>query len=105
VDGKEQVRQLWFPTPINYPSWYVARARLPADWPRPLQWTAREPAAPAPAAYDLGLRSGEQTLVDAKALPCGSTAFRSLEWLGFVSLADTAAVFYLDNIRLDLERN
>ena len=35
-------------------------------------------------------------------LPCGSDRFKRLEWLGFVSLAAEEAVFYLDNVKLDL---
>lgn len=36
-------------------------------------------------------------------LRCGSEKFQRLEWLGFVSLADSATVFLLDNVRLDLK--
>jgi hypothetical protein len=36
-------------------------------------------------------------------LSCPNSAFRSLRWLGFTSLATERVAFYLDNIRLDLE--
>ena len=35
------------------------------------------------------------------ALPCGSPSFSRLQWLGFLSMSPGAAVWYLDNIRLD----
>ncbi len=59
----------------------------------------------AQSAYDLTFRAGDRTLAELKAVPCGTATFRSLDWLGFISFADTNAVFYLDNIRLDLEKN
>ncbi len=34
-------------------------------------------------------------------LRCGSEKFQRLEWLGFVSLADAATVFYVDNVKLN----
>jgi hypothetical protein len=39
IDGAGAVRALAFPRPVNCPSWYLARVRIPADWPRPLRWT------------------------------------------------------------------
>ena len=38
-DGKGAVHSLPFPSPVNYPYWFVHRVRLPADWPRPLTCT------------------------------------------------------------------
>ena len=38
-DGGGATHQLAFPTAVAYPYWYVARARLPQDWPRPLVYT------------------------------------------------------------------
>ena len=35
-DGRGDVRALRFRRRIGYPYWYVARRRLPSDWPRPL---------------------------------------------------------------------
>lgn len=35
-DGQGAVHRLAFPTPVNYPYWFVHRATIPADWPRPL---------------------------------------------------------------------
>jgi hypothetical protein len=34
-------------------------------------------------------------------LPVGSPAFRRLQWLGFISLANDKAVFYIDNVQLE----
>jgi len=39
VDGNGTPRQLRFRQRVAYPYWYVARARIPADWPRPLRCT------------------------------------------------------------------
>jgi len=39
LDSTGVDRVLTFPVPISYPSWYLARVRLPGDWPRPLRWT------------------------------------------------------------------
>jgi len=55
--------------------------------------------------YALKVETGGKRLVDLPTLPCGSPGFRSLEWLGFVSLADNRAEFFVDNIKLDLEKN
>ena len=38
-DGRGEMRVLHFPRSVGYPYWYVARQRLPSDWPRPLEWT------------------------------------------------------------------
>jgi len=38
-DGEGQGRRLQFPGAIAYPYWYVARARIPREWPRPLVCT------------------------------------------------------------------
>ena len=38
-DGKGALHRLPFPAPVNYPYWFVHRAGLPADWPRPLHCT------------------------------------------------------------------
>jgi hypothetical protein len=37
-------------------------------------------------------------------LSCPNSAFRSLRWLGFTSLATERVAYYLDNVRLDLEK-
>jgi len=39
TDAQGTPRRLSFRQVVGYPFWYVARARIPADWPRPLQWT------------------------------------------------------------------
>ncbi|MBT3378651.1 MAG: hypothetical protein HN742_33310 [Lentisphaerae bacterium] len=56
--------------------------------------------------YDLAVATADGTrLADRKGIPFGSPKFRTLEWLGFVSLAREVTTFYLDNISLDLEKN
>lgn len=59
----------------------------------------------AQGTYDLVIRAGDEALADRSGLACGSPSFRSLEWLGFVSLATERTEFYLDNLCLDLEKN
>ena len=35
-------------------------------------------------------------------LPCGTGAWKKLDWLGFISDADATTAFYLDNLKLEL---
>ncbi len=54
--------------------------------------------------YDLTLTlPGERPRVFPR-LPCGSSKFQRLEWLGFVSNATRGAAFYLDNVELKLDK-
>jgi hypothetical protein len=54
----------------------------------------------ATGTYDLTVTlPGEQPRKFEK-LPTGSPEFRRLEWLGFISLANDTAAFYVDNLRL-----
>jgi len=39
TDAQGAAHRLSFRQAVGYPFWYVARARIPAEWPRPLQWT------------------------------------------------------------------
>ena len=56
--------------------------------------------------YDLTVIAQDgRRLVAKQGLALGSVKFRTLEWLGFVSMAGDAATFYLDNIDLDFEKN
>ena len=55
--------------------------------------------------YDLTIKIPTAGTVTKLALPCGKKTFRNLEWLGFVSMANDTAVFFIDNISLDLEKN
>jgi len=56
--------------------------------------------------YDLqvSVLNGE-VLASRQGIPFGSAKFRTLVWLGFVSMAEDSATFYLDNINLDFEKN
>ena len=56
----------------------------------------------ATGTYDLTLTLPGDPPQAFKQLPCGSDQFKRLDWLGFVSLAQDKAVFYLDNVKLDL---
>ena len=38
-DDSGETRRLDFRPRVAYPFWYVARRRIPAEWPRPLAWT------------------------------------------------------------------
>ncbi len=60
--------------------------------------------ARADGTYRLTLRLPGRRERVFEGLRCGSPKFRRLEWLGFVSMANARAVFYLDNIRLRLEK-
>ena len=53
--------------------------------------------------YDLTLHVPNQEPKEFPQLACGSPKFKALEWLGFVSNANAAAVFYLDNVKLILQ--
>ena len=50
--------------------------------------------------YDLSVTLPGQPPKAFAKLSCGSAAFRRLEWLGFISLANEKSVFYVDNISL-----
>ncbi len=50
--------------------------------------------------YDLVLALPGSETQRFPGLACGSVKFDRLEWLGFVSLANEKAIFYLDNIQL-----
>ena len=57
----------------------------------------------ASGVYDMTItRPGEQPQ-QFRGISCGSAKFRRLEWLGFVSLANGATTFYLDNVKLGLQ--
>ena len=52
--------------------------------------------------YSLALRSPAINPVHIAEVPCpGGKRFRSLNWLGFIGLADADAVFYLDDVHLE----
>ena len=55
--------------------------------------------------YDLTVAGPEGERIVRSGLALGSPKFRRLVWLGFVSLAQGPAVFFLDNIMLDIEKN
>ena len=60
----------------------------------------------AAGTYGLKVKTGGELIVDRQSLPCGSPKFRFLEWLGFMNLTDgKTAEFFIDNVRLDLEKN
>jgi hypothetical protein len=52
--------------------------------------------------YALAITVPGQPLKSFPSLPCGTPEFKTLEWLGFVSLAAEKTVFYLDNVALTL---
>ncbi len=52
--------------------------------------------------YDLKVTLPGETPKTYPSLACGSGKFKSLRWLGFVSLAVGKTVFYLDNVALGL---
>ena len=51
---------------------------------------------------DLTLTLPEEPSQTFRRLPWGSDRFKRLEWLGFVSVAADKAVFFLDNVKLDV---
>ncbi len=57
----------------------------------------------AAAAYDLTVTLPGRTPKRFDGLPTGSDKFKKLHWLGFTSLANDTAVFYVDNLKLDRE--
>jgi len=52
--------------------------------------------------YELTLRVPGEDPKTFNEVPCQSEKFKKIEWLGFVSNANGKAVFYLDNLRLEL---
>ena len=52
--------------------------------------------------YDLLVRPAGGETQRFEDLPCVTEDFARLEWLGFVSLADGPAVFYLDDVKLNV---
>ena len=56
---------------------------------------------PADGKYDLKVTVAGQKPQSFDSLSGGSKEFKSLNWLGFVSLANQKTVFYLDNVNLD----
>ena len=57
----------------------------------------------ADGSYSLSLTLPGESAKTFEGLSCGKASFRSLEWLGFISLGNDRFAFYLDNIKLDLE--
>ena len=80
-------------------------AQVPRD-----QWTHIEIICglgrSAGGTYGLKVDTGGKRLVGRQSLPCGSPKFRTLEWLGFMNLTKgRTAELFIDNIKLDLEKN
>jgi len=55
----------------------------------------------ATGTYDLTIRLPGAKPTRFEKLSTGSPEFRRLRWLGFISLADETAVFYLDDLKLE----
>ncbi len=53
--------------------------------------------------YDMTVSTSGATAREFPSLPDGSPKFQSLEWLGFVCLADNHAIFYVDDLSLQLK--
>jgi len=53
--------------------------------------------------YDLTVTALGQAPVELTGLACGSDEFLSLNWLGFISIADADVVWYLDNVSVTNE--
>ena len=70
------------------------------------QWVHIEIRCPlgskANGRYHLSLTLPRREPQEFPGLTCGSERFRRLEWLGFISFAADHAVFYLDNVTLNL---
>lgn len=78
--------QLIAPFPVDTWVYVEIRCRLSED---------------ATGTYSLAVGIPGKAPVRAEELPCpGGTRFQSVNWLGFMGLADADAVFYLDDIRL-----
>lgn len=56
----------------------------------------------ASEAWDLVVTVPGQPPQTLRALACGTPKFQRLDWLGFVSLASSKTVFYVDNVKLSL---
>jgi len=55
----------------------------------------------ADGTWALRVELPDQPVIEVSGLPCaGGPEFRSLRWLGYISLAETGSVFYLDDLRL-----
>ena len=52
--------------------------------------------------FELTLRVPGEDPKTFNEVPCESEKFEKIEWLGFVSNANQQAVFYLDNLKLEL---
>jgi hypothetical protein len=58
----------------------------------------------ATGAYDMRVTVSGQAPKDFEKLPVGKPGWKRLRWLGFISVAKEKTVMYLDNVKLDLER-
>jgi hypothetical protein len=57
--------------------------------------------AHATGTYELTVTLPGQKPMRSEKLPTGSPEFKRLQWLGFISLANDRAVFYIDNLELN----
>ncbi len=64
----------------------------------------RAPLGKGAGTYDLTITVPGRAPETFPALPCGSAAWRSLDWLGFVSEATETTVFYVDSLQFRVER-
>jgi hypothetical protein len=68
------------------------------------QWVRFEITCPlgekATGKYDLAITAPGEKPQTFKELDCGTARFKTLTWVGFISLATSKTAFHLDNVKI-----